>query len=240
MLSGNAELYAKELIDAREGTQFLFFVSTMYEIFKRIRREMFAKNPTSIGDDEYTLATNEDEMIYIAKYIYQANLLKVPGDILECGCFKGYSSCCLSWVASYFSKRLIIADSFEGLPDVGHSKYKPHEYRGDFETVKANIQCYGAINSVEFIKGWYSDSLVNFARPLSVLWMDVDLPESTRDVLQNTFGCLDDRGVILSHEYQDDLKTSEVYVEIQRFFEEKKQRVAVEKLHNHLGVIYTV
>jgi hypothetical protein len=239
MLSGNAEFYEKRIIDTLQGTQFNFFVDSMYEIFKRIRKEMFRKNPTSIGADEFTLATNEDEMIYIAKYIYQSQLLGVPGDILECGCFKGYSSCCLSWVASYFSKKLIIADSFEGLPDVGHVRYKPHEYCGDLPIVQQNIHSYGVISSVEFLKGWYKDSLVGFSRPVSVLWMDVDLRESTNDVLGNIVPCLSDRGVILSHEYEDDLSTSEVYVSIQKFFDERNIKINTEKLNNHLGVVYT-
>ena len=45
---------------------------------------------------------------------------------------------------------------------------------------------------------------------------------------------------ILSHEYKDNLETSEVYEAIQKFFFDKKIKIKIEKLHNHLDVIYTV
>ena len=138
----NSEHYSKKSIDALSGAKFDFYVKTLYNTYKSIAGAMQKKNPTAIGDDTYVLATNSEEMLYIARYIYQTHQLAVPGDIMECGCFQGYSSCCLSWAVSYFSKKLVIADSFEGLPDVGHKVYKPHEYKGDFDIVKNNINTY--------------------------------------------------------------------------------------------------
>lgn len=240
MARNNSEYYSKKAIDNLSGKKFDFYSKTLYNTYKSIQGTMQKENPTAIGDDKYVIATNYEEMIYIARYIYQVHQLSVPGDIMECGCFQGYSSCCLSWASAYFSKKLIIADSFEGLPDVGHTVYKPHEYRGDFDIVKANIDTYGVLQNIEFIKGWYENSLIGFSKKLSMLWMDVDLKESTLDVLNNVYACLDERGVILSHEYKDDLKTSEVYEAIQKFFFDKKIKINIEKLHNHLGVIYTV
>jgi hypothetical protein len=236
----NSEYYSKKVIDSLSGAKFEFYIKTLYTIYNSILSAIQKKNPTAIGDDEYTVATNPEEMLYIARYLYQVNNLSVPGDIMECGCFQGYSSCCLSWTTSYFSKKLIIADSFEGLPDVGHKTYKPHEYRGDFDIVRNNIDTYGVIENIEFMKGWYNTSLVGFSKKISLLWMDVDLKESTMDVLNNVYACLDERGIILSHEYKDNLETSEVCEAIQKFFFEKKIKIKIEKLHNHLGVIYTV
>ena len=240
MSHNNSEYYSKEVIDNLSGLKFDFYIRTLYNINKSILNAMQKENPTSIGDDKYVVATNPEEMIYIARYLYQIHNLSISGDVLECGCFQGYSSCCLSWATSYFSNKLIIADSFEGLPDVGHKVYKPHEYKGDFDIVINNIDSYGVIKNIEFIKGWYKDSLVDFSRKLSMLWMDVDLKESTMDVLNNVYSCLDERGVILSHEYKDNLETSEVYEAIQKFFFDKKIKIKIEKLHNNLGVIYTV
>lgn len=240
MARNNSEYYSKKVIDSLSGEKFNFYLKTLYNTYKSILGTMQKENPTAIGDDKYVVATSPEEMIYVARYIYQIQRLAVPGDIMECGCFQGYSSCCLSWAMAYFSKKLIIADSFEGLPDVGHKVYKPHEYKGDFDIVKNNIDTYGVLQNVEFIKGWYKNSLVGFSKKLSMLWMDVDLKESTMDVLNNVYACLDDRGVILSHEYQDNLKTSEVYEALQKFFFDKKIKIKIEKLHNHLGVIYTI
>jgi predicted O-methyltransferase YrrM len=240
MAHNNSTYYSKKVIDSLSGEKFNFYVKTLYNTYKSILGTMQKENPTAIGDDKYVVATNPEEILYIARYIYQIQQLSIPGDIMECGCFQGYSSCCLSWAASYFSKKLIIADSFEGLPDVGHKVYKPHEYKGDFTIVKNNIDTYGVLQNVEFIKGWYKDSLAGFSKKLSMLWLDVDLKESTMDVLNNVYTCLDEKGVILSHEYKDNLETSEVYEAIQKFFSDKNIKIKIEKLHNHLGVIYTV
>lgn len=122
---------------------------------------------------------------------------------MECGCFKGFSSSCLSWVSNYFGRKLIVADSFEGLPDVGHKYYEPGDFKGDFETVKKNISTFGRIDNVEFIKGWYSETLKGFSREIALLWMDVDLYQSATDVLNNVYRSINKGGVIFSHEFDN-------------------------------------
>ena len=235
------KIYSKQAIDAIDAIddkRFSFYVQTLSHIYDSIFNEMLEKNKSRIGEDEFTIATNVDEMIYIAKYIYILRKYNVPGDVLECGCFQGFSSCCLSWATTYCGYNFIVADSFEGLPDVGHAVYKPSEYTGTIETVTRNINTYGIVSNVELTKGWFKDSLQNFTRPLSMLWMDVDLFESTLDVLNNVFSNLHENGIILCHEFHENLEASEVFQACRYFFNLNGIEVKMERLVNNLGIIY--
>ena len=240
MSSENVNVFSKENVDTLQDDQLKFYLSTMERIYTSIFEEMYEENKDAIGDDQYTVATSVEEMLYITRYLYLLDKLNVDGDVLECGCFKGFSSSCLSWATSYIGKTFIVADSFQGLPDVGHEIYKPHEYRGDFDLVTGNIRDYGVIRNVDFIRGWYRDSLKGFDRDLSMIWMDVDLYESVISVLNNTYDKLSKDGVILSHEFRDDITTSEVFVAIQNFFQAKEIEIKIERLVGNLGVVYRV
>lgn len=83
-------------------------------------------------------------------------------------------------------RKLLVCDSFEGLPIVGtanHISDKPNfksgEYAGRLPDVAANIERFGKIDCVEFIKGWYEESLGQLAGiPIACAFWDVDLRES--------------------------------------------------------------
>lgn len=46
---------------------------------------------------------------------------QVPGAIAEFGCYKGLSSVALSIAAKYAGRKLLLFDSFEGLPEPGQA-----------------------------------------------------------------------------------------------------------------------
>ena len=130
----------------------------------------------------------------------------VSGDVLECGSFRGFSSSCLSMATAYLGRRkLIIADSFNGLPDIGQSGYyKPGMFTCSLNEVKDNIRSFGNLDYVEFIEGWYKESLAGFSKKLCIIWLDVDLSQSALDVLVNTFSMLSPKGIIMFHESSPD------------------------------------
>jgi hypothetical protein len=188
-----------------EIKKYLFFLALMSAAFENIRLAFDRNNPGRENEkDGSAIATSPQEMFFIARYLYYLDSHGVQGNVLECGCFKGFSSCCLSWVCSYLGRKLIIADSFEGLPDVGHSYYNVRDFKGEFATVQNNLYVLGRPDCVEFLKGWYSESLIGFNRPICVLWMDVDLYQSAMDVLINVYPSLNKDGVIFSHEFNID------------------------------------
>lgn len=145
------------------------------------------------------------EIIAIAHQLYVLKSYGIDGDFAEFGCFKGFSSAMLSFACRQLGLKMHIFDSFEGLPPAEGSGYQPGEYAGSLDEVRANVTRYGAIEMVEFHKGFFSDTFREYRPPaLMCLWMDVDLESSSRDlmVIADT---LDPRSTLFSHECSPDL-----------------------------------
>ncbi len=187
---------------SRAIRKYLHFLASTYDIFNDIYRYFPKENLTSTHkDDVSAIGTAPFELFYHAMYLYCLDSWGVEGDVIECGTYKGFSACCLSWVCSYLNRRLIVADSFEGLPEnTTDPYYKKGDFCGQLEEVRANIEDFGKIEQVDFLKGFYDTSLRGFKRSLCMVWMDVDLYESSMDILHNLFNRLSRDGVIISHE----------------------------------------
>jgi hypothetical protein len=113
--------------------------------------------------------------------------------VVECGCFKGASTIALSIICKIIGAKLIIYDSFEGLPsaekNLGIRKY-PHlnlygyykkgMYKGSLNEVKKNINLYGEISVCEFRKGNFKKTLKSHKEKIDFCFIDVDLTESTK------------------------------------------------------------
>ena len=61
--------------------------------------------------------------------------LEAPGEVIECGCFNGGSSAKLSIIAKTVGKKLMVFDSFEGLPEVDDFNKKDFNARKGAEWV---------------------------------------------------------------------------------------------------------
>lgn len=103
-----------------KDTRDLFpFIQHMLIEFEKIRQGMNYTNKEAThlhGDDTHTAGWAGVGMIPIAIYLYYLKSNGVNGKVLECGVFKGGSTCCLSHICDYLDLELIAADSFEGLP----------------------------------------------------------------------------------------------------------------------------
>jgi O-methyltransferase len=107
----------------------------------------------------------------------------IPGDVVECGTWKGGSATNLSLVCRIVGRRLLVFDSFEGLPEGKPGDREAHAYaKGDYcgqlDEVKRNIQTHGAIEVCEFVKGWLEDTLPTLRSPVVLAFVDVDLESS--------------------------------------------------------------
>jgi Macrocin-O-methyltransferase (TylF) len=137
----------------------------------------------------------------------------VAGDVVECGCYLGGCSVNLSLVCRMVGRRLVICDSFEGLPepapyDVAHAS--PHAahtdvyYKGRFaaslEAVRANIERAGALEVCDFVVGFYDESLRDFDRDVVVGFLDVDLIDSLKPCLRALWPRLADGCRLYVHE----------------------------------------
>lgn len=187
---------------SRAVRRYLHFIASTYSIFNEIYQYFPKLNANSTHkDDVSAIGTAPGELIYHAMYLYCLDSWGVPGDVMECGTYKGFSACCLSWVCNYLGRRLIVADSFAGLPENSTDPYyKKGDFCGQLDEVKANLADFGRIAQVDFIQGFYETSLRGFSRPLCLLWMDVDLYESAMDILNNAYPLLSPGGALISHE----------------------------------------
>ena len=161
--------------------------------------------PDSDGKKEKLRLTNPSEILYIAHHLYVLDSIGVPGVVLECGCAHGFSSACLSIACARLGRRLVVADSFEGLPATHSDEpfFRAGDYAAREEEVLEHIALLGHREVVSTVKGWYSESLQGWREPVAILWMDVDLYESARDLLAHVYSHIEPRGAIFTHEYTD-------------------------------------
>ena len=112
-----------------------------------------------------------------------------------------FPTCSISIICKIIGKKLIIYDSFEGLPHVSKKnktfyphlkfteKYKKGMYRGSLEIVKKNLKDYGEISVCIFRKGYFDKTLPSHKEKIGLIFLDVDFPKSIRRVL-NTYGSI--------------------------------------------------
>jgi len=154
-----------------------------------------------------------EQLVLVSRILALPRSLK--GDVVECGCFKGASTASLSLACEMTGRRLIVCDSFEGLPEVApedevhvslearrYETYKKGEYRGDLEEVRENVRKYGAISCCEFVKGYFQDTLPGLTGRYAFIFLDVDLHESLRTCLVHLWPRLETYGVLFTHEAQ--------------------------------------
>lgn len=140
----------------------------------------------------------------------------VPGDFIETGVWRG--GVCIFMRAFLHAhgirdRRVWVADSFEGIPDVGEDGHPLDVRLGlhrannvlavPMETVQANFARYGLLDDqVRFLPGWFRDSLPGApVERLSILRLDGDLHASTMDALTHLYHRLSPGGFVIVDDY---------------------------------------
>jgi hypothetical protein len=137
----------------------------------------------------------------------------LPGDLVECGSFKGGSAVNLSRLAAKTGRRLHLFDSFEGLPtpqegdkehlvlsELQFRTYEGGAYAGSLEEVKENVRKYGALGVCEFHKGYFNETLPGFGAQLVFAFVDADLTSSVRDCLKYLWPLLQEGSYLFTDE----------------------------------------
>lgn len=129
----------------------------------------------------------------------------VPGDVVECGSWKGGSAANLSLVCKIVGRKLRIYDSFQGLPpskegDREAYLYKSGDYAGSLDEVKENIRKYGALEVCEFVPGWFNETLPKLSTPVALAFLDVDLEDSLATCVKYLWPNLVDGGHLFTDE----------------------------------------
>jgi O-methyltransferase len=146
-----------------------------------------------------------------------AGVLRVPrateGSVVECGCYVGGSTVNLSLVCAMTGRKLIVFDSFEGLPEPKeydrwhHSIHLGHTdvyYKGRFaaarEVVERNVSRFGDISVCEFRAGYYDKTMSDVSEPVVMAFLDVDLIDSLKPCLKGLWPNLQPGCRIYTHE----------------------------------------
>jgi hypothetical protein len=147
----------------------------------------------------------------------------IPGDLIETGAWRGGATIFMRGVLKAYgvNDRIVwVADSFEGLPapdpdlfpleakvqsgPVIQKSY--HNLAVGLDEVQRNFLAYGLLDDqVRFLKGWFKDTLPNAPiGTLSLMRLDGDFYESTRDGLNSLYDRLSVGGYVIIDDYGED------------------------------------
>ncbi len=137
-------------------------------------------------------------------------ILAIPptgnGCIVEAGCYKGGSTAKFSLAASLVGRKLVVFDSFSGIPPNneidpdGELWHEPGSWCGTRDEVERNIKRFGVWPCTQLVEGFFEETLPHFSEPVAAAYVDVDLVSSTRTCLRYLFPLLVPGGVLLSHD----------------------------------------
>jgi hypothetical protein len=208
-------MFRKIFTAAYFGVLAIFFISSrsgrIYGVRAMTRiRIVLAIVQSALLEGSVTLPT---EQLFLVNHLLQLPR-DTAGDVAEFGCFKGRTSAILSLACAVVGRRLVIFDSFRGLPRTDHGmqepvgglvvRYKEGEYQGTLDEVRINIERFGDISVCEFVEGYFSDTLPGRSSDRwAMIFEDADLPSSIRDILQYAWLRLEKNGVFFCHEARD-------------------------------------
>ncbi len=180
------------------------------------------KKENNIWDSYNNLLLSED-ISRIRKILSRYELFKktlnIPGDIVECGVFKGVSFMfwlkCLKIYSPNSQKKVIGFDMFSGFPKnlkkiekISAKKYvKSSEFKGlDPMELSKKARRIAKDKKFEFVKGDVSKTSKNYIKKnygfkISLLHLDLDTYNGTKSALVNFFPKLSKGGIVILDEY---------------------------------------
>jgi O-methyltransferase len=128
------------------------------------------------------------------------------GVVVECGSFQGGSTANLSLLCAITGRKLVVYDSFEGLPapTPGDRLASPSGtglYAGSLEAVHENVRRFGNLDVCIFRKGWFADTLPRHTEPVVLAYVDVDYQASLHDCILGLWPHLTERGYLFVDEF---------------------------------------
>ena len=130
----------------------------------------------------------------------------VPGDLVECGCYKGGSAAMLG-LARTTGRTLWLFDSFAGMPepaeeDPPEAAEKVGTSSCPAKAVRANLSACGVGDPIQLVPGWYKDTLPwPELKQIAVLHIDCDWYESVRKCLDALYHNLSPGAVVQVDDY---------------------------------------
>ena len=138
----------------------------------------------------------------------------VPGDLVECGVWRGGMSAALARMLP--GRRSFLLDSFEGLPDAEpidgpaavrwSTEIRDHDNCAAEERWARDAMARVGRADYELIRGWFDDTvpaLAERARPIAVLRLDGDWYDSTTVCLEHLVPLVSPGGIVIIDDYFD-------------------------------------
>lgn len=199
-------LLQRETLHLEPVNRYVAYLKIMAEITLALAEFFDLRSPPgSEGRKEHLRHTGPEDLIHLINHLYVLVDEGVEGCVLECGTSHGYSTCCLSHACDRLQRQLFAADSFQGLPAQASAEtfFRPGDYASPKDVVAENIRAYGCAESVSLVEGWFSESLRGWKVPVALLWLDVDLYDSARDVMSHVLPYVQRKGIVVLHEFTD-------------------------------------
>lgn len=135
----------------------------------------------------------------------------IQGDLIETGVWRGGACIFMRGILKEYGiqdRKVFVADSFKGFPvpkfyiDKCATFLNEPMIRVSREDVENNFRKYGMLdNQVEFVEGYFSDTLPNIEGKFALIRLDGDLYESTWDSLVELYPKLSVGGYVIVDDY---------------------------------------
>ena len=200
-----------------EGDVFLDILARRGKELEKLKkwRDMGWTDNTELSKVAYSRTMlGEDRLQNIENCIKAVVRDGVPGDLIECGVWRGGGAIYMKGVLASLNdseRRVWVADSFEGLPKPSAEEDMhldlsrdvcPHLAISRTEVEQAFSDYELLDDRVSFLEGWFKDTLVPAPiEQLAILRLDGDLYESTRDVLLALYDKVSPGGYVIVDDY---------------------------------------
>ena len=162
------------------------------------------------------------EELYILHQLMQLTE-SISGDIAEVGVFQGGTARLIATLKK--ERRLHLFDSFCGMLET--TEGKDLHRKGDFaETSVESVKEYlSEFEDIHFYPGWFPETAEAVKdKTFSLVHLDVDLYQSTRDALEFFYPRLSRGGFILAHDYHS-IACPGVKEAFDEFFQDKPDSI---------------
>jgi hypothetical protein len=134
--------------------------------------------------------------ITLAKNLLELPVVNETSFIVECGCFKGASTSALSLICAIIDRKVIVYDSFKGLPNDNFEQkiiyphlnlsgyYKQGMFKSNFNEFESNVSKFGNIDHCIVREGFFEQTLKLHKEQIDFIFLDVDLLSSTKTCIK--------------------------------------------------------
>jgi O-methyltransferase len=209
---GTGSLYRRaqsvRFLLGRDRAAILAFLRAPYPVALSLRQRLALVARFVTTTNHVRTYHTQAEMLAVADRILR--LAGRPGlTVVEAGSGKGGSTAKLSLVVRLAGGRLVVFDSFRGIPpnDEVHRNlwgrrvtFRAGAFRGRLPSVRRTVARFGAPEVCEFRKGWFAETLPRFEGHVDVALLDVDLIGSTRTCLEHLVPRLRPGGIVFTQD----------------------------------------